>query len=338
MSAPEPRPQQRMRIVAVEEHFWTAELAEVAGMTLVSPPGGRDDQLLRDVGAARLADMDAAGIDMQVLSHAAPAAQHLPAEQGRALAKQANDQLATAVRAHPDRFAGFATLPTQDPGASADELERCVNELGFVGAMVNSTFGTDGRFLDDSSFEPLLARVERLGVPLYLHPSPPPAHVRQTFTDGLTPEVGWLLSTSAWGFHAEAGLHVLRMVLSGVFDRHPELRVVIGHGGEMLPFMLDRIDRILSPAVTGLSRPVSSYLLSNVWITTSGIFSVPPLMCALQVFGVDRVMFSVDYPYSPNRAGQAVLEALPVSEADRQRIGAGTADDLFGLRTGGVAT
>lgn len=321
-----------MRTVAVEEHFWTPALAELAGVEVVTPPGGWRDRKLRDVGAGRLADMDSAGIDVQVLSHTAPGAQHLPADQGVALAVRTNDALAETVRANPDRFAGFATLPTADPTRAADELERCVRDLGFVGAMVNSTLGTNGTFLDDPSFTPLLDRFESLNVPLYLHPAAPPADLRRNLYDGLPAVAGAFLATSAWGWHAEAGLHVLRLVCGGVFQRHPKLRVVVGHGGEMLPFMLDRIDRILTPEVTGLPQPPSAYLLRHLWITTSGLFTLPPLMCAIQVFGIDRVLFSVDYPYSPNIAGRAVLDMLPLSPADLAKVSSGNADALFGLR------
>jgi predicted TIM-barrel fold metal-dependent hydrolase len=313
-----------MRTVAVEEHFWTPDLARVAGMELVAPAGGPGDRKLRDLGPDRLADMDAAGIDVQVISHAAPAAQHLSGAESRARAAAANDVLAAAVQAHPDRFAGLATLPTTDPAAAADELERCVRELGFVGAMVNNTFGTNGRFLDDPTFGPLLHRFEALGVPLYLHPSAAPESL---LYQGFPPHVTALLATSSWGWHAELGLHALRMVVGGVFDRHPGLRLVLGHGGELIPFLLDRIDR----QFTGLPRPPSWYLLNHVWITTSGLFSLPPLLCALQVFGVDRVLFAVDYPFSPNEAGRAVLDALPLSPVDRAKVAAGNADELFGL-------
>lgn len=323
------RPAQRT--ITVEEHFWTPELAQLAGMELVSPLGGLTDRQLRDLGAGRLALMDAAGIDLQIISHAAPAAQSLPAELGRRLAGDANDALAAAVLAHPDRFAGLATLPTSDPAAAAAELERCVRDLGFVGAMLNSTWATNGRFLDDQAFDVLLDRFEALDVPLYLHPSPPPADVRETFCTGLEELPAWLLASSGWLFHAEAGLHVLRLVLGGAFDRHPGLRVVAGHGGEMLPFMLARLDRVLSPEVTGLTRPISSYLLEHLWITTSGMFTVPPVICAIEVFGVERVLFSVDSPYSPDAAGRALLDALPLTPDDQALVAGGNAEALFGL-------
>jgi predicted TIM-barrel fold metal-dependent hydrolase len=315
-----------MTVIALEEHFVTGSLAALAGGARVPAHAFAPDldSRLRDLGDGRLAAMDAAGIDLQVLSHTAPAAQHLDAGEGIPLARAANDELAEAVAAHPDRFAGFATLPTADPQAAADELERAVRELGFAGAMVNSTLGTNGRFLDDPAFGPLLARAEQLDVPLYLHPSAPPAELRFLYS-GFPAVTEFMLATGAWGWHAEAGLHALRLVLAGVFERHPGLRLILGHCGEMLPFMLARIDAFLTPERTGLPQPPSAYFLRNVWVTTSGLFSLPPLLCTVQVFGIDRVLFSVDYPYSANSGGRHLIDALPFSPADRERITGGNA-------------
>lgn len=320
-----------MRTIALEEHFWAPRLAAPTGAGVLALLGEHLDAPLRDLGEGRLAGMDEAGIDIQVISHNAPAAQHLPAAEAVPRAREANDLLAAAVQAHPDRFAGFATLPTPDPVAAADELERAVTELGFLGAIVHSTLGTNGSFLDDHRYEPLLARAERLDVPLYLHPSPPPAGLAELLYGGLPPNISRLLGNSGWGWHAEAGLHALRLVVTGVFDRHPGLRLVLGHCGEMLPFMMARIDQVLTVKRTGLASPVSEYLLRHVWVTTSGMFSLPPLLCTLQVFGTDRVLFSVDYPFSPNAAGRALLDALPLSPRDKAEIAGGNAARLLGL-------
>jgi len=321
-----------MRTIALEEHFWTAELAAAPGTGPLARPGGqRLDAALRDLDKERIADMDAAGIDVQVVSHAQPAAQGLPEAAGLAAARQANDQLAAAIGRHPGRLAGFATLPTGSPAAAADELERAVAGLGFVGALVNSTLGTDGSFLDDARFAPLLARFEALDVPLYLHPAPPPAEVRDILAGGLPAPVASVVATTAWGWHSEAGLHALRLVAGGVFDRHPGLRVIIGHCGEMIPFMLGRIDDVLPPSLTGLAEPPSAYFLRHVWVTTSGMFSLPPVLCAISVFGVDRVLFSVDYPFSANASGRALLDALPLAPADKARVAGLNAERLLRL-------
>ena len=321
-----------MRTIALEEHFWTAGLAAPPGTGLLATWGQRVDDQLRDLGRARLADMDASGIDLQVISHVAPAAQALEGAEGPARAREANDQLAGAVRAHPDRFAGFATLPTADPPAAADELERAVRELGLIGALVNSTLGSNGAFLDEARFAPLLDRFERLDVPLYLHPAPPPAALRDVLYRGLPPAVAGRLATGAWGWHAEAGLHVLRMIATGVFDRHPGLRLIVGHCGEMVPFMLDRIDAALRTGTMALEP--SEYFLRNIWVTTSGLFSLPPVLCAVQVLGVDRVLFSVDYPFGDNAAGRALLDALPLAPADKAKIAGGNAEQVLGLKPG----
>jgi predicted ArsR family transcriptional regulator/predicted TIM-barrel fold metal-dependent hydrolase len=339
-----------VRTIALEEHFWTAGLAGPSGPGLLATWGQQVDDQLRDLGQARLADMDASGIDLQVISHVAPAAQALDGTEGIARAREANDQLAGAVRAHPDRFAGFATLPTADPPAAADELERAVRELGLIGALVNSTLGSNGAFLDEARFAPLLDRFERLDVPLYLHPAPPSAALRDVLYRGLPPAVAGRLATSAWGWHAEAGLHVLRMIVTGVFDRHPGLRLIVGHCGEMVPFMLDRIDTMLSPTRLGPARlgparlgparlgpgsmalKPSEYFLRNIWVTTSGLFSLPPVLCAVQVLGVDRVLFSVDYPFGDNAAGRALLDALPLAPADKAKIAGGNAEQVLGLK------
>ena len=319
-----------MRTIALEEHFWTAELAAPPGTGPLAAWGPRVGDQLSDLGPMRLADMDASGIDLQVISHVAPAAQGRAGAEGLARAREANDELAAAVRAHPDRFTGFATLPTADPRAAADELERATTELGFVGALVNSTLGSDDAFLDDPRFEPLLDRFERLDAPLYLHPAPPSTALRQVLYGGLPPGVAARLATGAWGWHAEAGLHVLRMIATGVFDRHPALRLIVGHCGEMLPFMLARIDQMLHAQT--MARAPSEYFRSNIWVTTSGLFSIPPVMCTVQVLGVDRVLFSVDYPFGSNAAGRALLDSLPLSPDDKAKIAGRNAEHVLGLK------
>jgi predicted TIM-barrel fold metal-dependent hydrolase len=320
----------RVRTIALEEHFWTPELAAPPGTGPLAVWGQQVDDQLRDLGRGRLADMDANGIDLQVISHVAPAAQGLAGAAGIARAREANDRLAAAVRAHPDRFAGFATLPTADPRAAADELERAVYDLGLIGALVNSTLGSNGAFLDDARFAPLLERFERLDVPLYLHPAPPSAALREALYHGLPPAVAARLATGAWGWHAEAGLHVLRMIATGVFDRHPGVRMIVGHCGEMVPFMLDRIDAMLRPDSIAL-KP-SDCFRRNIWVTTSGLFSLPPVLCTVQVLGVDRVLFSVDYPFGDNAAGRALLDTLPLAPADKAKIAGGNAERVLGLK------
>ena len=245
-----------------------------------------------------------------------------------ALARAANDHLAEAVKRHPSRFAAFAALPTPAPDAAADELERTVRDYDFKGAMIKGH--SRGRYLDDEFFWPVLRRAEALQVPLYLHPAPPPQQViAASYTGNFAPEVTSVLSTRAWGWHIETATHVLRLILSGAFDRYPTLQMVIGHMGEALPFMLPRIENSLSMQVTKLERPIGAYLRENVHYTFSGFnFTATFLDLFLQV-GVDRIMFSADHPFGS--MARAFLDQLPVSTADRERIAHGNAERLLRL-------
>lgn len=329
-----------MRIVALEEHCTFPDIAarispdaiRARGLT----PGGipvpavdRREQL-RDVGTGRLADMDAAGITLQVLSIAQAGAELLAGQEGAGLARDINDRLAQTVAEHPGRYAAFTHLPTSAPELAADELERCVTQYGFLGGMVNGTTG--GLFLDDPAFEPLLARFERLGVPLYLHPAPPPPAVHDAYYARLPGHSGLLMSLAGWGWHSETAIHVLRLVLSGTLDRHKGLKIIVGHMGEGLPAMFARCDQVFADEVRErLTRTVSATITDQVWVTTSGFFTLPPLMALLMTFGADRVLFSVDYPFSPNAKGTDFLRSLPISETDKLKLAHGNADRLLGL-------
>uniref|UniRef100_A0A5Q5CLP1 Amidohydrolase 2 n=1 Tax=Mycobacterium sp. (strain JLS) TaxID=164757 RepID=A0A5Q5CLP1_MYCSJ len=317
-----------MRVIAIEEHYAHRGLqpAEALANLGKHPQLARIQDKLEDLGADRLADMDAAGIDMQVLSHTVPGAEALPAAQAVDVVRQINDDLAEVIAAHPDRFAGFAALPMRDPQAAAVELQRAVGTHGFCGAMINGLI--EGRFLDDPAFAPLLSTAADLGVPLYLHPSFPPPQVAEIYFGGLAPVLGDLLATAGWGWHAETALHVLRLVATGVFDRLPELWVIVGHMGEMIPFALARIDTVLSP-VAQLRQPVAQYFQTNVWFTTSGYTTFPPLQCALSTVGIDRLIFSVDYPYTDNTSARALLDTAPISPVDREKLAHGTVEALL---------
>jgi predicted TIM-barrel fold metal-dependent hydrolase len=321
-----------MRTIAIEEHIGTPKIEAAAKATgkILSrkTPAGLTEKL-SDVGAGRLADMDASGIDMQVLSATGTGLDKLDRVTGTALARESNDMLAEVVRARPDRFAAFALLAMQDPERAAAELERCVTKLGFKGAIINGMI--DGRFLDDPSFRPVLAQAEKLDVPIYLHPAPPPAAVYEAYFSGLPEDIAGSLATSAWGWHVETGLHSLRLVAAGVFDRFPKLQVIIGHMGENLPFSLARADSRLTPFVPHLQRRVKDYFLTNFHITTSAYFTLPPLLCALMVFGADRILFAVDYPFSPNAPGRTLLNTAPLSPADLEKIAHGNAERLLKL-------
>src|SRR5258708_23650628 len=302
-----------MRTIAIEEHFLADGFREVMKRDASSQGGSSNvafvaeqQAKLADLGVTRLKDMDAGGIDLQVISHTVSGIVPHPGGEGMRLARAANDQLAAAVAAHPDRFAGFATLPMTDPEAAADELERAVRSLGLKGAMINGT--TNGRFLDDPSFLPILERAVTLDVPMYIHPGVPPASVREAYYSGFDPAVNFLLSTGGWGWHSEVGIHALRLILAGVFDRLPTLQIIIGHMGEMIPFMLARINDVLTPVAKHLQHTVPEYFLQNFSITTSGFFTEPPLLLALQIMGADRIMFSVVYLYSTYEQGRVFLD------------------------------
>jgi len=262
-----------MRVIAIEEHFSTEDLLA----TRAVPRAGPIDEALLDTAQGRLAEMDRAGIDFQVLSTSPPGVQDLEAGPAVDLARRTNDQLAAVVAAHPDRFAGFATLPTPDPVAAARELERCVTTLGFKGTMLHGH--TKGHWLDEEQFLPIFECAAALDVPVYLHPTPPTEDMARIYFSGLRPEVNQTLATSAWGWHAETGLHSLRIVASGLFVRFPALQFIIGHMGENLPFSLARADERLQ-RVLHLERTVAEYFQENFWITTSAYFTFPPLLCA----------------------------------------------------------
>lgn len=213
--------------------------------------------------------------------------------------------------------------------AAADELARTVRDYHFRGAMINGT--TSGLFLDDPQFAPLLARAEELGVPLYLHPGVPPAPVRSIYYERLPNGLGERLSLAGFGWHAETAIHVLRLVLSGTLEKYPRLRLIIGHMGEMLPVMMARADMTIAADQTQLPRSISQTLRDPVYITTSGIFTRPPLEAALATFGLDNILFSVDYPYAPNKPGHEFLANLQMAPADIAKLAYRNADQLLGL-------
>ena len=331
-----------MRVIALEEHFTAPAIAGRIDRAAVSrrgyrprraPPSGPSPlELAPDLGEGRLRLMDQSGITLQVLSNTGPGPDLVPGAEGVALARALNDHLAEGIALHPRRLAGFAVLPMQSPDAAAAELTRCVKELGFLGALINGT--TEGRFLDHPSFDGILSQAEALDVPIYIHPHLAPEAVREVYYSGLEPGAGRVLEAAGWGWHSETALHVLRLVLSGALDRHPGLKLIIGHMGEMLPMMLARDDDVFGLDIDHLRRPISQAILEQVWITTSGIFTEPPLLAALLTFGIDRIMFSVDYPYAANAQGRAFLDRISLSPADMAKLTHGNADALLKLKPG----
>ncbi len=331
-----------LRTITLEEHFATPAFMDGPGRQLkaqAEASRGHPEvafglpnlvERLTSLGERRLQDMDAAGIDVQVLSLTAPGTEQLPPDEARATARETNDALAEAVKRHPDRLAGLASLPTAAPEAAAEELERAVRGLGFKGAVINGH--VQGRYLDDPDFWPILERAEALRVPIHLHPTQPPAPVvAASYTGHFAPGVTNILSIAGWGWHIETAVHVIRAILGGAFDRYPGLQLIVGHLGEGLPFMLQRMDHTMARQLTKLERPVGAYLRENVHYTFSGFNYLPPFLNLLLEVGVERIMFSADYPYASMEQARMFLEQLPVSPADRERIAHGNAERLLGL-------
>jgi predicted TIM-barrel fold metal-dependent hydrolase len=310
-------------VITLEEHYADPQVASRS-----APTGGHDTsggrgsgrdallQRLNDLSDLRLREMDESGIDVQVISHAPSPVQQINAEEAVGLAVAANNRLNDAVRAHPSRFAGFAMLPTPDPSAAADELERAVTELGFKGAMIHGR--SQGLYHDDRRFWPIFERAQRLDVPIYLHPGPPnPGMVEAFYADYL--DTFPSLNSAAWGFTIDTANQVVRLILSGLFDEYPRLKIIVGHMGEGIPFLVDRIDEAISrPGNSGSS--FRQTFCEHFYITTSGFFSTPALLCAILQLGIDRVMFSIDYPFVENGPGAKWMETVPLSQEDREKM------------------
>lgn len=284
--------------------------------------------LAGDLGVGRIAAMDEHGIDMQVISYSS-SPQLAPGGQAVELTRAANDRLAEAVRTNPKRFAAFATLPWQDSQAAAAELERAVKELGMVGALLGGRPGQT--FLDDERYEPVLAKLNELRVPIYVHPGFPLPQVREPYYGGLDKEVSARLSVFGWGWHNEAGIQVIRMILSGKFDKFPNLQVISGHWGEMVPFYLQRMDDTIPQAATRLSRTITDTYKSHVYVTPSGMLNLPHFEFIHKVLGADRIIYAVDYPYLTMTGARAFLEDLPVSQEDKEKIAHGNVEALLRL-------
>jgi predicted TIM-barrel fold metal-dependent hydrolase len=313
----------KFTVIALEEHYWDPDLVAMF-------PGREGKRVsdverrLLDMGELRLREMDEAGIDVQVLSHGAPGTQKLDAETSKRLARQTNDRLAAFIATNPSRFSALALLPTPDPVAAADELERAVTRLNFKGAMVHGL--TNGKFLDEKQFWPIFANAEELDVPIYLHPSfPHPGVIDAYYRDYAVafPE----LIGPALGFTVEAATQAIRLVISGVFDRHPNLKVILGHLGEGIPFLLWRIDESLARSRADLS--FKEIFRRNFYLTTSGNFSDTALTASITEMGLDHILFSVDWPFISNTQATSWLQNAAVSDGDKAKIFGGNARKLL---------
>ena len=330
-----------MPIVAVEEHLAIPSLAgRVAPSVLAARGWPAPDvapalfeergPLLIDIGEARLAAMDAAGITLQVLSFAGTVTPDMLAgREGLAFARDCNDFIAAIVADRPDRFAGLACVAAHFPEEAADELERAVRDLGLRGAIVSGTI--EGKFLDDPVFAPLLHRAEALGVPVFLHPGLPPEPVVKAYYGGLPHNMGFILGCYGWGWHSEVAIHALRLIVSGALDRHPRLQLIVGHMGEGLPAMIERIDHSFVPEASHLADVPSHYLRSRFNVAISGFCSAGGFDTLLRTFGEDRILFAVDYPMTNLDEAMRFLRTRSLSPAARRKISYENAARLLGL-------
>ena len=322
------------RRIAVEEAFVTPEImaqwhivlagrdvepgfAKMGETILAQTPANKplDDRLL-DIGAGRIAHMDSLGIDMHVLSITSPGVQVFETALATRLAAESNDALAAAVKAHPTRFAGLAAIAPQDPAAAAREIERAARTLGLCGLIINSH--TMGEYLDAPKYRPIFEAAEALDMPIYLHPREPAPSM-------VAPYLDYALYFAGWGFAAETGLHAMRLIMSGTFDRFPKLRIVLGHMGEGIPFWLQRIDNrylleVKIGATAKLPKLPSQYFLDNFVITTSGVTSMPALRLSLDVLGVERILFAADFPYEDDAEAVRFMDGAAVTEVERKQI------------------
>ena len=338
-----------MKIIGFEEHYTLPAIAEANPNSprkvfdVARNAGGWPPPGIEDLGEGRIAAMDAAGIDVQILSNV-PGAEAVEPLLAVELTRQANDAVVAAVTQHPDRFRGFATLPMRDPAAAVAELERTVRDHGFVGALINGH--VDGRYLDDPFFWPVFESAEALDVPIYLHPTVPPRPVIDAYYQGFAPAVSAKLAVAGLGWHIDTGIHCVRLILGGVFDRFPKLQVIVGHHFEALSWMAWRTDYSFPPEESGLKRTIKEYLRENFYggILAGEFAGIQPgatdpswslsfnaYQAMANVIGVDRVVFTADYPFANMEAGRKFLEQMPIPPVDKEKIAHSNAERLLRL-------
>ena len=325
-----------MKVIAVEEHFAPVGVPGIVLRNLPVVLQGThrgsawetDPAAIAEIGPKRIAHMDEDGIDVQILS--TPQAETFPADVAVDYCRKSNDYLAEKIREYPERFKGFAALPTTVPEACADELERCIKELGFVGALIANR--VNGGFLSEPQYDSLLSKAEELGVPIFLHPGEAPqAVVDACYTNGLSDKVSASFQRYGYGWHVDPGIHFLNLILAGVFDRHPDLQVILGHWGELTPYFIDRLDMNLSGEFSGIMHDPSYYFQNNLYVTPSGVWTPECLEFCVKRIGVDRILFSMDYPFGNPDGIEKILEHPILSPSDREAVAYGNAVRLFGI-------
>ncbi|MDE6010967.1 MAG: amidohydrolase family protein [Muribaculaceae bacterium] len=329
-----------MKIIAVEEHLSSKTIGAAVAKTIreaypyaqqfmhPAPADAPSVTDLFELGEKRIAELDKAGIDMEVVSYTNPT-QWLTGEEAVTLAKQANDTLSEAVRPYPDRFRAFATLPWDNPTAAADELRRTVNELGFVGTLISGRPQPGSVFLDDKIYYPVWEALTELDLPVYIHPNYTSVDAVNSYYKGLNEQFDTILSSYGYGWHYEAGIQIIRMILAGVFEKYPTLKVISGHWGEMVPYFLYRLDQMFKPEVTGLSDTISSIYKTHVWISPSGLYDNDALQFCVNKLGIDQLVFSADWPYVPMTDARAFVANAPLSDSDREKFSYLNAEKLL---------
>ncbi|MBN9082453.1 MAG: hypothetical protein BGP04_07025 [Rhizobiales bacterium 62-17] len=314
------------QVITIEEHYWDKEVVDLHANEM---PTRQTDivQRLYDLDDLRISEMDAAGIDIQVVSHGAPSTQRLKGQQAIDVAMRVNDRLAAHIARHPTRLAGFAALPTDVPEAAARELERCVKTLGFKGAMTHGL--SNGEFLDRPRFKPIFQAANDLDVPLYLHPADPSPVVTEAYYSDYVKSFPMVIRP-AWGFTVETATQAIRLILSGIFKDCPRLQIILGHFGETLPFLLWRINQSLQRPGQEEIRFRETFC-RHFHVTTSGHFSTPALTCTMMEMGMDRIMFSIDWPFVMNDPGLDWVKSLQISEGDMAKFLGGNAKRLLKL-------
>lgn len=326
-----------MRIVTLEEHVSFPEMAAHLPDNILESRKQSEAALqmqakLADVTGERLNSMKASGISMQVLSVENTDVYLLPYGLAPDFASKYNDLLADKMKGHPELFTAFALLPMTTPEAAADELERTVKTYGFRGAMIRGLI--NGEFLDAPKFAPVFEQAEKLGVPIYIHPGVPPKEVINAYYSNIGDTTGpnEAIACYGWGWHSETAIQILRLLVAGIFDTYPQLKIIIGHMGEMLPMMWGRSNRIFHPGNGGKNkRTLVDTFRDQLYITTSGFFTQPPLQLAIDTVGIDNILFSVDYPFSSNQMGIDFLNNIPLPVDQVAKIAHGNADRLLRL-------